>query len=305
MALFKIKDFDPDYRQHFDNQDFLSFDLYSGTEKVGTVDNLLVDEEGNFRYLVINTGIWVFGKKVLLPIGRARISYPEKRIYADNLNRTQVEGLPEFDENATIDYDHEERVRGTYRSGATTTAGSAAALDQSASLGNTPLNQSAQSTAYSRDTYSYDRDPDLYDLNESSHQNIKLYQERLIANKTRQKTGEVAINKRVETETARVSVPVENERVVIERTAGSSVGTPVDASAANFHEGEVARMEVYEEVPDIHKETIVRENVSIRKEIDRDTVEAEEQLRREELDIDTQGRPVVDQTPTKQSKKGL
>jgi uncharacterized protein (TIGR02271 family) len=101
-----------------------------------------------------------------------------------------------------------------------------------------------------------------------------------------------------------VSVPVENERVVIERTAGSNVGTPVDAATANFHEGEVARMEVYEEVPDIHKETIVRENVSIRKEIDRDTVEAEEQLRREELDIDTQGRPVVDQTPNQQIKKG-
>ncbi len=304
MALYKIKDFDPDYRQHFDNQDFLSFDLYSGKEKVGSVDNLLVDEGGNFRYLVINTGIWVFGKKVLLPIGRARISYPENRIYADNLSRAQVESLPEFDEDSTIDYDHEERVRGSYRSGATT-AGSAAALDQSAAMGNTPLDQSARATAYSRDTYSYDRDPDLYDLNEANHQNIKLYQERLIANKTRQKTGEVAINKRVETETARVSVPVENERVVIERTAGSNVGTPVDASAADFHEGEVARMEVYEEVPDIHKETIARENVSIRKEIDRDTVEAEEQLRREELDVDTQGRPVVDQTPNKQSRKGL
>lgn len=303
MALYKIKDFDPDYSQHFDNQDFLSFDLYSGNEKVGSVDNLLVDEEGNFRYLVINTGIWVFGKKVLLPIGRARISYPEKRIYADNLSRSQVEALPEFDENATVDYDHEERVRGSYRSGATA-AGSSAALDQSATIGNTPLDQSAQATAYSRDTYSYDRDPDLYNLNEASHQNIKLYQERLIANKTRQKTGEVAVNKRVETETARVSVPVENERVVIERTAGSNVGTPVDAATANFHEGEVARMEVYEEVPDIHKEIIVRENVSIRKEIDRDTVEAEEQLRREELDIDTQGRPVVDQTPNQQIKKG-
>ncbi|XHX77543.1 MAG: DUF2382 domain-containing protein [Stenomitos frigidus ULC029] len=301
MALYKIKDFDPDYRNHFDNQDFLSFDLYSGNEKVGSVDNLLVDETGNFRYLVINTGIWVFGKKVLLPIGRARIAYPEHRIYADNLSRSQVEGLPEFDENSTVDYDHEEQVRGTYRSGATAAGGTA--VDRSAAIGNTPLEQSAHGATQSRDAYSYDRDPDLYDLNERDHQNIKLYQERLIANKMRQKTGEVAIGKRVETETARVSVPIEKERIVIERTAGANVGTPVDAATADFREGEVARMEVYEEVPDIHKETIVRENVSIRKEIDHDTVEAEEQLRREELDVDTQGRPVVDQTPGQQSNQ--
>lgn len=295
MALYKIKDFDPDYRKHFDNQDFLSFDLYNGKEKVGSVDNLLVDESGNFRYFVINTGIWVFGKKVLLPIGRARISYPEHRIYADSLSRSQVETLPEFDESSVVDYDQEERVRSTYRTGAATP--SETDLNRTAAIGNTPLENAAQRNAYSRDTYSYDRDPDLYNFNERDHQNLKLYQERLIANKTRQKTGDVAVGKRVETETARVSVPVEKERVVIERTAGSNVGTPVDAANADFHEGEVARMEVYEEVPDIHKETIVRENVSVRKEVDRDTVEAEEELRREELDVNTQGNPVVDQTP--------
>lgn len=47
--------------------------------------------------------------------------------------------------------------------------------------------------------------------------NIKLYEERLVADKKRAKTGEVAIGKRVETETANVSVPIEKERVVIER----------------------------------------------------------------------------------------
>jgi uncharacterized protein (TIGR02271 family) len=306
MSLHKIKDFDPDYRNHFDNQDFLGFDLYSGNEKVGSVDNLLVDENGNFRYLVINTGIWVFGKKVLLPIGRARISYPDRRIYADNLSRSQVESLPEFDENSTVDFEHEESVRGAYRSGAASTgtaASAGTALDRSAAIGNTPLDQSTQRAAYSRDEYSYDRDPDLYNINERDHQNVKLYEERLIASKTRQKAGEVAVNKRVETETARVSVPIEKERIVVERTPGAGVGTPVDAGVADFQQGEVARIEVYEEVPDIHKETIVRESVNVRKEIDRDTVNAEEQLRREELDVDTQGHPVVDQRPNQQTNR--
>lgn len=40
----------------------------------------------------------------------------------------------------------------------------------------------------------------------------------LLSIKERKKTGEVAIGKRVETESAQVAVPIEKERVVIERT---------------------------------------------------------------------------------------
>jgi stress response protein YsnF len=38
----------------------------------------------------------------------------------------------------------------------------------------------------------------------------------------------------------------------------------------------------------------LREEVRIRKEVEQDTVEAQETIRREELDVDTQGRPIVD-----------
>jgi uncharacterized protein (TIGR02271 family) len=53
-------------------------------------------------------------------------------------------------------------------------------------------------------------------------------------------------------------------------------------------------MDIYEETPDIRKEAVLREEVSIRKEVEQDTVNAEETVRREELDLDTQGRPVRD-----------
>jgi uncharacterized protein (TIGR02271 family) len=312
MPLYKIKDFDPDYKNHFDGQDILGFDLYSGDEKIGSVDNLLVDDSGNFRYLVIHTGIWVFGKRVLLPIGRARISYTDRRVYADNFSRSDVENLPEFNENNTVDYDYEEQVRGVYRGSSTSPAVGNALLERSAALdstmtgtaapmGNAPLERSA----YSREDYSYDRDPALYGMNERDHQNLRLYEERLIANKTRQKAGEVRVGKHVETETAKVSVPIEKERVVIERSGSGDIGQPVTAGDADFREGEVARMEVYEEVPDIHKETIVREEVNVRKEVDRDQVNAEDQIRREELDVDTEGRPVVDRRPEDETRRRI
>lgn len=286
MPLHKIKDFDPDYRTHFEDQDFIGYDLYTGTDKVGSVEDLLVDDTGKIRYLIINTGAWIFGKKVLLPIGRARIEYSAHCVAVDGLTRAQVEALPEYNGNMPVDYEHEEQVRGVYRPAAT----GATSVESTASLD------------YNRDTYAYDRDPGLYNLDDRNHQNLRLYEERLIANKTRAKTGEVAVGKHVETENVSVSVPIEKERVVIERTTPSNTVVTPDSTA--FQEGEVARVEVYEETPDIHKESFVREEVSVRKEVDRETVQADETLRREELDIDTQGQPIVDRGSAPNRPKG-
>ena len=119
---------------------------------------------------------------------------------------------------------------------------------------------------------------------------LKLYEERLIADKQRAKSGEVAIGKRVETETAQVAVPVEKERVVIERSTPADLGQ-VAPGSVHFQEGEVARVEVYEEEADVQKQAFIREEVEIRKEVERDTVEATETVRREELDVDIEGNP--------------
>ncbi|MBD2460933.1 DUF2382 domain-containing protein [Oscillatoria sp. FACHB-1407] len=311
MALYKLRDFNPDYRNYFDNQDILSFDLYNGSDKIGSIDELLVDDEGRFRYFVINTGVWVFGKKVLLPIGQSRISYSDRRVYVDSLTREQVEQLPEFNNDMLIDYDYEENVRGVYRRPSTATtedanystnvestgavdtsstmAASAGTVDTSASM--------ATPGIYDRDTYDYNRDAALYNMNDRDHQNLRLFEERLIANKTRQKTGEVTVGKHVETQRANVEVPVDKERVVIERGSVTDMGRPVAPGEATFAEGEVARMEVYEEVPDIRKEAFVREEVTVRKEVDHDRAVAEDEIRREELDVHTEGRPVVNKRP--------
>lgn len=328
MALHKIKDFDPDYRKHFDNQDIIGSGLYSGEEKIGSVDDILVDENGKFRYFVVNTGAWIFGKKVLLPIGRARISSSDRRVYVDGITKEQVENLPEYNSDMTVDYDHEERVRNVYRPGGAvagqtmpgqmpletnrpvtgrtpldtnrTVAGQTPLDTPSTVAGTTPgstIGRDRDVYDYERDNYTYDRDPDLYNMSDRDHQNLRLYEERLIANKNRQKTGEVVVGKRVETEQQTASVPVEKERVIVERNTPADAGTAVTAGADAFRDGEVARMEIYEEVPDIHKETIVREDVNVRKEVDRQTVDANEQVRRERLDVRTEGNPVVEKRP--------
>jgi len=340
MPLLKIKDLDPNYRETFGGADLKGSSVYSDSsdEKIGTVDDILVDENGQFRYLVVDLGFWIFGKKVLLPVGRARLD--SDRVHAIGLTRDQAEQLPEYKEGMTTDYDYEEQVRGVYRPSAmgsttrerdmplegtapletsapldpATTAYTTSSMSDPAmaspaidplTTGSTvdPLmttpavdpamtGYAAAGTDYDQSTYNYDRDPGLYAMNDQDHQTLRLYEERLVASKTRRKTGEVAVSKHVETETERVSVPVEKERVVIERSTPTDAGMPVSPGEVDFQEGEVARVEIYEETPDIHKEAVVREEVTIRKEVDREVVNAEETVRREELDIDGQGRTI-------------
>lgn len=289
MALAKIADLYPDYKQDiFGGEDIKSFSVYDNTnDKIGSVYDIIVDEAGQFRYLVIDTGFWIFGKKVLLPVGKASVDYAQKRVYAQGLTKEQAESLPEYDENMTIDYNYEENVRKIYRgveyngsyNDATPAVAGTAVTDQ----GNDTYN-------YDRDSYKYDRDPSLYEHQEvaEGRQNLKLYEERLVANKDRFLAGTVKVGKRVETKTANVSVPVEKERVVIERTTPTQT-TPVGSSEAIFNEGEVARVEVYEEAADIKKEAFVREEVNVRKEVEKDVVSSQETVRREELDIDSDG----------------
>jgi uncharacterized protein (TIGR02271 family) len=260
MSLHKIKDFDPEYPNYFD-EDIIGLDLYSDNEKIGAIEDMLVDDDGSFRYFVIHTQAWDVDKKTLLPLGRLHLDSAGHRATAQGLNKAQIDRLPEYDERMAIDDALEEQTRQLYRAPDAVTPEPTAATD------------------------SYDRDADLYVLSHPQQQTLKLYQERLIANKIRRKTGEVSIGKHVETKTASVSIDLAKERVIIERTPGD--GTPVDPSEVHFQTTRVAQMEIYAETPAVSKEVFVREEIAIHKEIDREIVEASETIRREEIDLDT------------------
>jgi len=162
MALYKLDEYDPNYQEAFDGNDIMDFDVYGqGNDKVGSVKNILVDEDGYLRYFIVDTGFWVFGKKVLLPVGMARIDFDDKRVYAQGLIKQQVEDLPEFTEDLAIDRDYEERVRGVYRpSVAASTTG----------------------PVYDTTTYNYTQEPYFYEMNEP---NLRTYEERLRARRNR------------------------------------------------------------------------------------------------------------------------
>ncbi|MEA5566228.1 DUF2382 domain-containing protein [Anabaena sp. UHCC 0399] len=271
MPLYKLEEFDPNYRETFAGADVKSLELYTeGGVLVGSIADALVDHDGRFRYLVVSTNLDSINKKILLPIGLSRINYPAKRVYVDGLSKQQVEHLPEYHEHLAVDEDYEERVRNVFR-------------------------PQTGDVSYDREKYSYQQEPALYNLNDQYHQTFRLYEERLIANKQRVKTGEVAVGKHIETETKRVTVPVKRERVVIERVPQTAGDTIVDPKEVQFQGGEVARIELYEETPEIRKQAFVREEVRVKKVIEQETVEAQDTIRREELDIDTAGNTTLTQ----------
>ena len=102
------------------------------------------------------------------------------------------------------------------------------------------------------------------------------------------------VGKHTETEKARVSVPIDKERIVIERVTPTGAGESVTLDADSFGTSEVTHIDIYEETADIHKEAFLREEVRVNKVVDHETIEAEETLRREELDINTQEHPNVE-----------
>ncbi|MDZ8238252.1 MAG: DUF2382 domain-containing protein [Nostoc sp. ChiQUE01a] len=270
MPLHKLEHFDPNYRETFGGDDVKALDVYTeGGQRVGSVVDVLVDNDGRFRYLIIDTSLDSVNKQILLPVGLSRINYPARSVHVDGLSREQIERLPEYREIGNVDNDYEEKVRSVFRS-------------------------STSGVNYN-DTYNYQKEPALYELNEQYHQTFRLYEERLVANKHRIKTGEVAVGKHIETETARVTVPIQKERVLIERVVPTEAGS-VDTNELKFQEGEVARIAVYEETPEIRKEAFVREEVRVKKVIERDTVEAQDTIRREELNVDTAGELHVQET---------
>ena len=117
MTLVKLDHYYPDYKQAASNYDITNFDVIAkGGEKVGSVTNVLVDEQtGCIRYFVVDTGFWVLGKKVLLPIGLGQIVYMDRHVYVKGLTQEQVKALPQYSDDITIDPNYEEQIRSVLR----------------------------------------------------------------------------------------------------------------------------------------------------------------------------------------------
>ena len=109
---------------------------------------------------------------------------------------------------------------------------------------------------------------------------VQRTEEELAAGTREVEAGEVRVRKNVRTDRESIEVPTRHEEVSVERVPLSG-----EASEAEIGEDEVV-VPVTEEEVVVSKRPVIKEEVRIRKDVVEDTEVVEEEVRREEIDID-------------------
>jgi hypothetical protein len=100
--------------------DLTGFSVEAADGGVGKVDEATYDVGGS--YIVVDTGPWIFGRKVLLPAGLVSRVDPESETIWVFATKDEIKNAPEY-EAGRIDDDYRTRV-GAYYEGAETYRGS-------------------------------------------------------------------------------------------------------------------------------------------------------------------------------------
>jgi hypothetical protein len=92
--------------------DLTDFDVEAVDGGIGSVDEATAEIGGS--YIVVDTGPWIFGKKVMLPAGVIDSVDPEeKKVYVDR-TKDEIKSAPEFDEARLSDNAYRSELAGYY-----------------------------------------------------------------------------------------------------------------------------------------------------------------------------------------------
>jgi hypothetical protein len=79
---------------------------------IGKVDE--ASDDAGAGYIVVDTGPWIFGKKVLLPAGViSRVDATDEKVYVDR-TKEEIKNAPEFDKDTYKDQTYRDSVGGYY-----------------------------------------------------------------------------------------------------------------------------------------------------------------------------------------------
>ncbi|MEW2430109.1 PRC-barrel domain-containing protein [Micromonospora sp. NPDC047644] len=91
--------------------DLVGYQVQASDGRIGTIDE--TSDEADAGHLVVDTGPWIFGQKVLLPAGTVdRVDHQERVVHVDR-TRQQIKDAPPFDP-AVADHEYRERVGAYY-----------------------------------------------------------------------------------------------------------------------------------------------------------------------------------------------
>jgi uncharacterized protein (TIGR02271 family) len=231
---------------------FAGYEVYdSSGEKIGKVDDLFVDEQDNPEYIGVKMG-FLGMSSTLIPMEICTVDEAGQRINVATDKETAKNG-PTFDDDRDITPDFENEVYSYYGLQRASTTEEPGAYE-----------------AYQGETADEDE------------LRVQRTEEELRTGTREREAGEVSVRKRVRTDREQMEVPTRREEVTVDRV-------PVEGEASEAEIGdEEIRVPVTEEEVVVEKRPVAKEEVRIRKDVVEDTETVEEDVRREEVDIDDQ-----------------
>ncbi|MEU4368686.1 PRC-barrel domain containing protein [Micromonospora chersina] len=92
--------------------DLVGYKVEASDGGIGKVDR--ASHEVNSSFLVVDTGPWIFGKKVMLPAGTVNhVDHDERKVYVDRA-KDQIKAAPEYDETTDTDPAYRDKLGGYY-----------------------------------------------------------------------------------------------------------------------------------------------------------------------------------------------
>jgi hypothetical protein len=97
------------------SRDITGFEVEAIDGSIGKVDDATY--ETGSSYVVVDTGPWIFGKKVMLPAGVIqRVDEADERVFV-NRTKDEIKNAPEFDDSMLDDDSYRGRLGSYYGPG--------------------------------------------------------------------------------------------------------------------------------------------------------------------------------------------
>jgi uncharacterized protein (TIGR02271 family) len=279
---------------------YAGYEVYDRNgEKIGKVDDLFVDENDQPEYIGVKMGFLGLEGTSLIPWEIARVDEGDRRIEV-SVDKAQVKEGPSFNDDEDITPEYEERVHSHYGLQRAHTGGERGGYgeyygDEEAGKVGPGMREGDTETGQFRGHPAEDegvhqsRGSDLEDEDELR---VQRTEEELRAGTREREAGRLNVRKRVRTDREQVRVPTRHEEVSVERVPVNEEGT-----GAEIGDDEVSVPVVEEEVV-VGKRAVVKEELRIRKDVVEDEEVVEEDVRKEEVDVE-------DQTTTRGRGRGM
>src|SRR5215207_1997547 len=261
------------------------YDQYG--QRIGPIRDLFVDERDEPEYLGVQAGL-LENRSALIPAETITVDDRLRRMVVSH-PRSVVETAPTlgYDEEVTPEF--ERQVRTHYGLDIVDRAGYGAYYT---------------GEAEPTETRSAEPAPPLPGR-EDDELRVRRSEEEIRVETRERQAGEMRVRKRVRTEREHLTVPKKRVEVTVERVPVDEAGPSEEeaATAPQIGEEETVIPVVEEEIV-VEKRPVVKEEIRIRRRVVEDVEVVEEDVRREEVEIDDQtGRDTGFNTDPKESKE--